>query len=500
MQFEQGSDHPEAQDPFTASVEEIESVDKWCANFLGIRERDSFWHSQIAAMLLACRHLADAKRRARRALNIDPDNWRASSLLASKVYPREGIDIIKPVIDRLGSDDKWLQCDLNRSGYSTMFFVLAEKTYRLSPGHFDDAIGFAKSAIQIESTDYARDMRFLQLCAQHKQWLRYVELLETIANSRNTLGEQALSELMILGVFDFNKADLLPVMLQAALHTDRLEFAVDAVRDCVEMLEARGDHARLCHVRYYYGRGLNALQNGSPKAIEQWRKAIGEGAGPDLLSLLVSSIAPYYLQKAIKAAAAPDEEAASLNLEQIQTLLPEDVPESSIMLSPAIYIVRYHTRKGDLAQAKIIARDIVQRGVEILTDDIEENDFPAYNELLWLFIALGDEQNVAAIRSLVAARFREHRHLICEGDCGGSWSMADEMVWCQDCINVKFENGCHGKLHEAGFPFLFCDSSHNFLCLPKVDSPQEGYVSMGDDVVSVDEWLQRLQKDYIELV
>jgi hypothetical protein len=33
-------------------------------------------------------------------------------------------------------------------------------------------------------------------------------------------------------------------------------------------------------IRYYYGRGLNALHNGSPKAIEQWRKAIEEGAGP----------------------------------------------------------------------------------------------------------------------------------------------------------------------------------------------------------------------------
>jgi tetratricopeptide (TPR) repeat protein len=446
-----------------------------------------------------------AKQRARQALNIDPENWRASSLLASKISPRDGIATIKPVIDRLRSDDEWHQCYLNRSGYSTMFFILAEKTYKLSPKQFDatifDAtIGFAKSAIRIEPTDYPRNMRFLQLCADHKQWLLYVELLETIADSSNALEEHALSELMILCIFDMNKTEQLPLMLHAALYTDRLEFIVEAFRDCVEKLEARGDRARLCFVRYYYGRGLNALQNGSPKAIEQWRKAIEEGAGPDLLSSLISNIAPYYLQKAIKAAAAHDDEAASINLEKIQTLLPEDVPESSVMLPPAIYIVRYHARKGDLLQTKLIARDIVRKGIEILTDDIEDNDLPAYNELLWLFIALGDEENVTAIRSLIVARFREHRNFTCEGDCGGSWGMADEMIWCQDCINVKFENGCHGKLHETGFPFLFCNSTHNFLHLPKVDSPQDGHVSIGDDVIPVDEWMQHIQRDYIELV
>ncbi|CAG7952838.1 unnamed protein product [Penicillium salamii] len=500
--FEQGSEQPEVPDVFTASLEEIENVDQWCAKVLGIHNRDSFWHSQIAAMLLACRHMREAKLRARKALNIDPDNWRAASLLASKVSPDDGIAVLTPVIDRLGSDAQWQRSFLNRSGYSTMFFILAEKTFRLSREHFDAAIGFAKSAMRIEPTDYPRDVRFLQLCAERKEWQLFVELLETIADSSNGQEEQALSELMILGVFDMNstnKTDLLPLMLQAALYRDRLGFIVEAFRDCVAKLEARGDRARLCYIRYFYGRGLNALRNGSPKATEQWRKAIEEGAGPDLLSSLISNLAPYYLQRAIKANAANDDEAASINLEEIQTLLPEDVPESSVMLPPAIYIVRYHARKGDLAQAKLIARDIARKGIEILTDDIEENDLPAYNELLWLFIALGDEGNVKAIRSLIAARFEEHQSYICEGDCGGSWGMADEMIWCQDCINVKFENTCHGKLHETGFPLLLCHSTHQFLHLPKFDCPENGSVWIGDEVVPEDEWLQRMQREYVEL-
>ena len=452
-------------------------------------------------MLLACKHWKEAKERAQEALNIDPDNWRALTLLANKSYARDGIAMLKPVVDRLGSDDEWQKSYFNRSGYATMLFILAEKTYRLSRTQFAGAIDFAKSALQIEPTNYPRGLRFLQICADHKEWLRYVELLEIIADSSKGLEEQALSELMILCVFDMNnRADHLPLMLQATLYADRLEFIVDAFRDCVEKLETRGDRRRLCCIRYYYGRGLNALQNGSPKAIEQWRKAIEEGAGPDLLSLLISNIAPYYLQRAIKSADAYDDEAASINLEKIQTLLPEDVPESSVMLPPAIYIVRYHARKGDLGQAKLIARDMVRKGIEILTDDIEDNDLPAYNEFLWLFIALGDEKNVKAIRSLIAVRFGEHQSSICEGDCGSSWGMADEMIWCQDCINVKFEKGCHGKLHDTCFPFLFCNSTHNFLHLSKIDSPQDGYVPIGDDVVSVDEWLHRIQRDYIDLV
>ncbi|RJE19226.1 NACHT and TPR [Aspergillus sclerotialis] len=143
-------------------------------------------------------------------------------------------------------------------------------------------------------------------------------------------------------------------------------------------------------------------------------------------------------------------------------------------------------------KAKLIARDIVRQGIEILTDDIEENNLPAYNELLWLFIALGDMENVNAIRCLIAAGFGKDQSFICEGDCGGSWGAADNMIWCQDCINAKFEDECHKKLEKNGFPFLFCNSTHEFLRLPKVDSPQDGNVSVGDEVVTENEWMRRI--------
>lgn len=78
--------------------------------------------------------------------------------------------------------------------------------------------------------------------------------------------------------------------------------------------------------------------------------------------------------------------------------------------------------------------------------------------------------------------------------------MADEMVWCRDCINIKFEDGCLEKLHVTGFPFLFCNGTHEFLRLPKIEFPQDGCVPIGDEVVPVDEWMRRIQRDYIELV
>lgn len=485
------------KDPFTAPIEEIEDVENWCANILGIQKKDSFWHSEISAILFACRHRDPAKSRARLALKIDPENWRASALLASKIGVNKGIELLTPVVDRLRSDDKWKQCDLIRSGYGQMHFILAELEWRRK--QFDTALDFAKSAMRINPFDYPRDLRFLGLSAEKNLWPSFIEMLETIAES-SSKQEHALSEMIILCIFDMDNKDYLPLMLQAACNTNRVDFLVAAFQDAVEKLETRGDRARLCRARYFYGRALNALHNGSSKAIEQWRKAIEEGADPHLLSALITNIAPYYLQKANQAAAIHDHESASINLEILETLLPEDVPESSVMLPPAIYIVRYHARAGNMAQAKLIARDIVRQGIEILTDDIEDNDLPAYNELMWLFIALGDMENVKPIRSLIATRFGEHQRFNCEGDCGGSCGMADEMIWCQDCINIKFEDGCHEKLHVTGFPFLFCNSTHKFLRLPKVEFPQTDCVPLGDELVPVDVWMQRLQRDYIDLV
>lgn len=485
-------------------ADEIDRIDNWCANVLGIAvdDRDSFWHSQMANMLLACSVMVPALQRARKALEMDENNWRASTLLANKSRPAEGIETIKPVIDRLALDVEWQKDYLNRSEYSNMLFILAEKTWQLSHEKFDDVVEFAIKAIRVEPFNYPRIVMNLSRCAKEKQWGRYMEILDVVVESSKDSEERALSEMIILCIFDMRGGDHIPMMLEAAFHADRLQFLADAFRDCVVKLEARGDRARLCHLRYYYGRVLNALQIGSPKAIDQWRKAIEEGASADLLSSVISNIMPHYLQKAIKAAAANDNETAAIYLENIRTLLPEDVPESSVMLPPAIYIVRYHARKGDLAQAKLFARDVVRKGIEILTDDIEENDLPAYKELLWLFIALGDEENVKAIRSLMAARFnvKEEISSTCGGDCGTSLHLADEMIWCQDCIDIKFEHRCHGKIDETSFPFLFCDASHKFIHLSKVDHSPDGFVLLGDDLVSEEEWMQRMQRDYVDLV
>jgi hypothetical protein len=112
------------------------------------------------------------------------------------------------------------------------------------PGEgFYAAIYFVKTAMRIEPTDYPRDVtshpgdsqwvQFASLSSQskwqHKSPLQAATMsLETIANSSNVLEEHALSELMILCVFDMTQTKQLPLMILEGVHDELDPICVES--------------------------------------------------------------------------------------------------------------------------------------------------------------------------------------------------------------------------------------------------------------------------------
>lgn len=89
----------------------------------------------------------------------------------------------------------------------------------------------------------------------------------------------------------------------------------------------------------------------------------------------------------------------------------------------------------------------------------------------------------------------------CDGFCGHTWTFADDMYACKDCIDIQFERNCLEKLRNGTLERKVCGKRHDFLYVPKWDDEEhakipEGMVKVGEEVVAVKDWLNSIRRQW----
>jgi len=89
----------------------------------------------------------------------------------------------------------------------------------------------------------------------------------------------------------------------------------------------------------------------------------------------------------------------------------------------------------------------------------------------------------------------------CDGNCGKSWSYADDWYSCKDCLDVQFNAPCLEKLKSGTLKKKICHPSHTFLYVPKWDDEAhkqipKGSVKVGEEIVTIKEWLDRIRNEW----
>lgn len=91
----------------------------------------------------------------------------------------------------------------------------------------------------------------------------------------------------------------------------------------------------------------------------------------------------------------------------------------------------------------------------------------------------------------------------CDGDCDPttSWTYANDIFVCKDCLDVAFDEKCLAKLRTEGLSENICNPKHEHLHVPKWD-PKEAqdrgkdHVRLRGNKVRVAEWLGALRKQW----
>ncbi|GJP90847.1 uncharacterized protein AlacWU_03746 [Aspergillus niger] len=90
---------------------------------------------------------------------------------------------------------------------------------------------------------------------------------------------------------------------------------------------------------------------------------------------------------------------------------------------------------------------------------------------------------------------------ICDGACGIYWTFANSFYLCRECDYIKFDQRCLDNLRNGNMKLKICNKDHEMLHIPAYDPVErrrigDGNVKVGEEILSVNEWLQRIRKGW----
>ena len=377
------------------SLDRIHEVEEWSQRLLGIEEKDSLWEVQVAIILESFSFASESQARCRRALELDPRNWRASYYLAHATASNsEAIQTLEAIVKRFETDNDLIGKRRLQKSLTEILFDLGQRYWGV--GQFDQAIHYHIRSVK---THYAGGDRALVIMEQYRsqqRWFDIVNLLNTI-QKEPTGNPQNLADMMMkLAAHE----SLHEILLQTAIETGQFDFLERIYESAINTAVKRQVCTSLYYLRYYYANAVYQQPENEERAIGLWELALKDDLPRTVLEVenilpdLTRKLAPLYLRRA--RAAERDSDVARSYLERISSILPDETSENNIVFPAKLYLARYYHAQGDKLRAKQIARSVVKMALEILSDGDYDNDYLAYWRLLLVFLPLEDDKNARA--------------------------------------------------------------------------------------------------------
>ncbi|CEL02875.1 Putative NACHT and TPR domain protein (AFU_orthologue; AFUA_7G06670) [Aspergillus calidoustus] len=385
--------------PDVPTVEDISEIEEWSRQLLGC-EKDSLWEVQVAVILHNFQFDADAEKRCRRSLQLDPSNWRASYYLAHVVPSNgEAIEILNDIIGTLEADQKWMEESNHVWAFAEMLFDRGQRFWDAE--QFPQAIESYTKSVQVNYAGFKRILQIIEQYYGRRLWTDILSLLRTIQAGS---GDKAHLSKMLVDLASEERFH--SIVLQTAVETGQFEFIEQVYNDAIKLSTESEAYTSLYYIRYHYANEMFQQDNGEERAIELWETALKDDLPRSFLDIdyvlpyLTVKLAPVYLSRALEAE--EGSETAQDYLHRISSITPDETSESNVILPSKLYLARYYQVEGDEAKAKQIVRSIVKLALEMLSDDDNDNDYLAYWRLLLVFLPLNDDQNALAAVSMAA--------------------------------------------------------------------------------------------------
>lgn len=385
----------ESSEFFDPSLEMVELVEDWAQEILEIKEKDAVWESQAAGLLtyLAGEKIPreEAEARARKALELDPNNYSAFYFLSQTVDSEgEAISILEDAIQRLLGDDKWKDAQQLQVLLAGMILDLGNK-YWEAEEHKDIAIATYFKIFEVSSS-YSIIKEFstvLNKLAEVEEWSTIVSFLEKIVGDTEE-GWYKAGTFVIARYWE--EGDSWGTILERTTKaTDRFDFFSKLF---LKAIESNPEPYRMYVIKNNYGNWLFEFEDHEDEAYASWEGALEvipeqrrwwalEGMSPIVVRNLMKTAAKY--PKGSKEAEAW--------YAKIEAWYNDFDATSNKSTEPRVAYAHYFKSRGDEQRAREAIRPCIVRCLEMLSDDDLENDYLSFWELNQIFSALHDLPN-----------------------------------------------------------------------------------------------------------
>ncbi|KAI1750250.1 hypothetical protein F4782DRAFT_509799 [Xylaria castorea] len=548
------------EDLWNPTIETVRLVEDWSGKKLSI-EKDALWEAQTAALLfyLSGGHITKehAEHRARKALELNPQNWRASHTLARVIQSQdEATTIISGVIEERTCDTEWRDKETSKIILAEMLIDLGDKYWELG-----DNTALAIKAY-FRSLDESRSLskqyiRILRAFTDRSQHDCVISFLDKLLNGPNE-GASYVIDFITQGVRD-EIEPFRSIFACAAQTTNRwdvldkyyTEITTSKAREWssvifrrqygLSLAEVKGDEEAGCAV-------LEALfKDGTKLEDEEGRLFV--------IDRLPADLVPIYTRLAFRND--KKEETDEAIYTKVKAMYKEFQTVKQRDTNSVLHFARYFHLHGDDARARKLTRDMVMQALELLSDDDLANDYFSFWDLGQIFSTLGDEVNVFTTWDLMTrarkvemdmyevkrkaweertakgdkkqqeatqdtnTALTEAKNLeepdglsepeipimqiaVCDGACGHEWTYPSEMWICADDLGrLQLDENCYRKLKGGTLQGKICHKDHTFYHIGKrnkedLDKVEDETVHVGDRVITMEEWKSEVKAKYVD--
>ncbi|KAI0477811.1 hypothetical protein GGR56DRAFT_665620 [Xylariaceae sp. FL0804] len=397
------------------SLQQLKEIEDWAGKVLeGLKNtpaQQSLW--EIHGALITFQLCKDDgvediyQRRAREALNLNPRNWHACHFIASRnnTTNEEAVDLLSRA--KQAVEDATTEAEIsagNRANSSLLARItldLGDRLWRLG-GKDALAARTHQESLRYDYVHFSSYARVLAAYRNRQCWAEFLDFIRALNNNRG-VWEAYFDELVNEFVIDMIFRDP-EVLAQAADKTG----GWDEIRTFFSLGIDIGIKQKAYDLLFLLREGFaQTLASATNNAFEDEAVAVRVAALASIRShpgstlsrhavvAVASSLAETYLDKAFR----PDttQEAAESYGALIAALLPDtdDVRDVSMNANTVCCLVRYHHRRRTRSNeaARSWTRILVRTGLELLSDEDEENDDSAYALLARLLTAVEDVEN-----------------------------------------------------------------------------------------------------------
>ncbi|KAI0169269.1 hypothetical protein GGR52DRAFT_514396 [Hypoxylon sp. FL1284] len=405
-------------------IEELQEIEAWAASVLDKANdtpvEQSNWeiHGALITFQL-CRAEEGSidiyQGRARKAIELNPNNWHACHFIAKQpnTSNEESVQLLsraKQAVEQLrDSDESWIKNSANSSLLARITLDLGDRLWELGED-YKLAASIHRESLSYNYIHFANYVAVLTRYHKREAWAEFIAFIQMLNCTTATTAaffDELVNE-FVVDLISVRRSDMLARAADATKRWDVIETFFNQAIDIGTQQEA---HPLLFLLRDGFAKTLasatDELQRAKVVAIQETALENIKLHNGDVLSHstmedMTNSLAETYLEKAFQ---------PNLPAEMIDsygTRIANLLPDTSAVLDASTYsvaaccLVRYHHRRGSgpssnaagVALAREWVRRIVRAGIELLSDEDEENDDFAYEMLARLLATVEDARNV----------------------------------------------------------------------------------------------------------